>query len=660
MLKRFAAFLRQNWKIAVPAAIVAIGLALAFYLQAVMVQPTSELPTAIGFSGGTPISPTRTIKNGYVVEQTIDFQERFSGFGVRASTYQHTVEKVTIHVEVLDASTGMTLTDFSQEISEIISDQYFYVDFPKSIYLINGQGLLRFSFEGLADRDRLVLMLSESEAVCTVKDTPQNGELLLLFMGTSAFAGAYFWWIAALIIATVVLAWWLLYVKKAKPQTVFLVAAIGLGLLFSIVFPPYSQSDATTHIPLTQYYSSRLMGGDEIVDGTFKNRAEDNMAGFSEYQPKRGNYHHIAQDFFRLEENPGQTYSQPVYTVGQVYQYFPQTLGVTVARLLHLGQVPTLYFGMWFSLAAYIAAFYFIIRLAPFKALFTLIGLVPFSLHTAASYSYDTSIIVLCTFFLAYVLRVACGVRKMRWYDFVILCAAAALLAPLKYIYLPVLLTVFIIPADKWPRPWVKKAVGIAAAVLGCLAVVLLFQMFAGGSPADTPGNTPWLDPEGGYTYGMLFSDPLTLLRLLGVTTLEELGNVVTGLGAIQYNSMPLWISLGAFLLMLLAVMPPQGGGLLPVRGWQKAFLGVSYLGVFVLALFGALTWTYIGAFAIRGMQGRYFVPLLPALMLLFANGLRRIKLKSSTLVFIMVLLNSAGTVYLFLAGILDRTVRLI
>ena len=61
--------------------------------------------------------------------------------------------------------------------------------------------------------------------------------------------------------------------------------------------------------------------------------------------------------------------------------------------------------------------------------------------------------------------------------------------------------------------------------------------------------------------------------------------------------------------------------------GWQKFVIFITFLIIFGL-IFTSLyvQWTTIGSESILGVQGRYFIPILPLLMLLIGND---IKIKS-------------------------------
>jgi uncharacterized membrane protein len=437
--------------------------------------------------------------------------------------------------------------------------------------------------------------------------------------------------------------YYLVFVRRVRQETAFLVAATVIGLVLMLVRTPYAWFDENDHVYLALYYSDVALGAEHGVteDGrlTWVARAEDAGRGdaatgtqtFSHHETTADDYRLMAEHFFELERRPGATTTLAVDDVGVFYQYIPPALGVTVAHLLHLGNVPTLYLGKLFSLAFYVLMMYLAIRTAPkrFKALFTLLGLIPFVLSSAGTFSYDNMINVLSFLFIALVLRLAYDALCVRARDIAVLALLAMLLAPLKYVYLPLVLLPVIIPKEKWPQPRLRALCCAGFLLLGLAAIGLfsMSQAFVEVARATADKSLSASYPDA-YTLKTFFAQPMTALKVFGFSLLQRLGLLIDIPSGFTFSSrLPLWASYLMFVLLLLNSSGPsdaaKDGPPFRMRRSTRLVLLALALVVYSLVLLAAVSWTPVGSPILAGVQGRYFIPLLP-LLALAASGFIR------------------------------------
>ena len=87
--------------------------------------------------------------------------------------------------------------------------------------------------------------------------------------------------------------------------------------------------------------------------------------------------------------------------------------------------------------------------------------------------------------------------------------------------------------------------------------------------------------------------------------------------GSLSYYSVELawtWV-VALYLLLAFAAFPAQDELPLPV-GAHRGWLAAAALGCCALAVAGCITWTPVSHTTIYGLQGRYFLPVLPLLLL--------------------------------------------
>lgn len=121
------------------------------------------------------------------------------------------------------------------------------------------------------------------------------------------------------------------------------------------------------------------------------------------------------------------------------------------------------------------------------------------------------------------------------------------------------------------------------------------------------------------YTPGNILRHPVATVLLFVHSIVENGDHYLRTLvgGSLSYYTVDLawgWVVV-LYLLLAYAALPVQGKALLPAgraRGWCCAAAGFSCL----LAVAGCLLWTPIRYETLYGLQGRYFLPVLPLLLL--------------------------------------------
>jgi uncharacterized membrane protein len=381
----------------------------------------------------------------------------------------------------------------------------------------------------------------------------------------------------------------------------------------------------------------------------------------------------FSDHFFEVEQHPGEITTLVVKDVGVFYQYLPTIAGVTLGQLLHLGMVPTLYLGRLFSLIVYILLLTLAIRLAParFKTLFVLLGLVPLTLASAGTFSYDNVLTELAFVFLAYVLRLAFEEQHVRVRDMVLISIIAVLIIPLKHVYFPLLFLVLLIPAAKWPRPYVK-ALWCAGASVCILAIT---GAFASGHLAydatqtlqNQQANALPAEPQN-YTIGSFFANTLSGVIIYLRSLLHDLGlfaDLPTGFAFAE--KLPVWFYYLLFVLLILSAAPSddQKTALsgdqktaiannnhieLSITAGQRLVLGVIALIIYGLVVASGITSTPQGNQLIAGVQGRYMIPIVPLVVLALSGWLRTPFAASRVFLYLFCCIDALGIFLQFMA----------
>lgn len=541
----------------------------------------------------------------------------------------------------------------------------------------------------------------------TVNGQPTEGMLAILgvYAQIGGFVTKFYWVIALLALILIGAGWWLFTGQKCPLHRMVFCFVLALGILFSMVLPPYSAPDEQFHINqsftlASTIYNPYLPVAQSQIHSSLR-RPSDVDVIVQDGETTVFTWQHIAKNLLTTNSDPfTHTQDYDEYQVDSSYtMYWISALGVLAGFLLRLGFIPTLFLGRLTNLVFFAFLSAWAVKRTPVaKAVFAAVALLPMTLHLAASYSRDSNLLALCLLFAALVLDLAFGPReKLGGKQLILPALAGLLIVPSKIVYFPLALLVFLIPAARLGH--YSKAVkgGFLALCLVCFffnagGQVILndfmngnTQVAAGAAstsvssemtvtaestaepaqstpesassavqtseePAAHPSEeAPVQDDSVCYTLPYILSHPLDTLELAIRSVVENGDHYVKTLigGTLSYFDPGVQIAWTwvAALMILLALAWLQPGFELPV--WAKALCLLIGLACCGLAVLGCISWTPTYYTTIYGLQGRYFLPVLCLLLLarpkrlLLQTDCTRGLIYAVTLVDLLVLLNA-------------------
>ena len=298
------------------------------------------------------------------------------------------------------------------------------------------------------------------------------------------------------------------------------------------------------------------------------------------------------------------------------FEYLPAVFGIVFGRLLHIGARITFYLARVFTALTFSVLVSLAVKYAPTaKTAYFCIALFPMSIHLAGSISYDALIIGVTFLTSALLLRaIFCESWRPDKKTILVLAILAALLAPMKNAsYLAVLMLLFLIPKSRFQEfpKWKTCLIvlGVAVLVLVLLKIEALLKLF---------GKTDLFSKEA-ISLSDLLRSPGYFIKTIFLTTAAQSEFYLWSMIGTQLSwfsiPLPWYIGLGFFVLLVFVCLPEKSE--LCYYGSRKnrfTILGICAL-VYLWFLIGMLLWwTKAGAPVIEGVQGRYFLPILPML----------------------------------------------
>jgi uncharacterized membrane protein len=298
--------------------------------------------------------------------------------------------------------------------------------------------------------------------------------------------------------------------------------------------------------------------------------------------------------------------------------------------------------GKLFNLVFYVLVMYFAVKLAPGKSklLFAMIGLGPQILVKAGTLSYDTAVNAVCLFFIALVLHLSLTQTKVTAKSGALLFVTGMLLTPLKLVYAPLLLLTLMIPGDRWKSPRIKVIYFFSLLVAGAASLLIFSGASLFSHVGQTAADSLIDDGSGGIPYGQLWTYKTDVIRLLFHSFPDQLQLIPQSIASVHYRPLPEHLGYISLFAMLLAVSATPKDEAMAFSRKQKTVMALTALIVYLLLLVVCVSWTSPTKYELWGMQGRYFIPILPLLILPLCGLIKRKKLSDGVLLFTVLAIN--------------------
>jgi uncharacterized membrane protein len=422
-----------------------------------------------------------------------------------------------------------------------------------------------------------------------------------------------------------------------RPAALFVILSTLFGALLIVLNPPLRGPDEAAH-----FVRAYAIAGGEVMPsardaegrkGTLlPARIHDDFEFFESVRYNVGkpgfSYHSVLD--YRRNAAPREEGRAPTFVLYQgsesysPFSYLPYIAAGAVARLLGLDFVGTLYLMRLFGLIAMTAAAAYAIVLTPrLKWAFLLIAMLPSALYSRAVISADGAALSFTLVVLALCLRtIAAPARRVAEQALWMTLCVTAKLSNAPFVLLEAMRGRPAELARRWPALALITLPGIALSlwwVASTAGDVGTWRVIAGtGVPAERF--------DIGTKLGFMLANPLHFFGAM-ISTLDnwrELGRAVIGiLGWGDTHLQPFVYPVLAGLLLVTALTPLDLARDARLRAGLVA--GLAALGYFVLVfLLFYLTWTPVDEPKIWGVQGRYFVPMLPPLALAIAALVNR------------------------------------
>lgn len=569
------------------------------------------------------------IKTDTKIEQTFRAKDDFKGISIRFLTYARENEG-QLKVSLISQEDDSIVGEWHLNTKELKDNSFHTFELDKIVTNCEGKEFkIILDLKGLNEENYITLSSSSvnqyHEGELYINEQLQDVDLCIATTAVNAnFLKYMYFAIASLLTIFIVSIYYLIFIKKAKIENIFLVSAICLGLTCTFLQTPYSNCDEPAHINTAYRYSNKLFRiNNAMFNGPLPKRAIDNYGGLSYDRTTISTYRTVYDNLFKMaDESERQLVPMQVTRVKEApYIYLPSVIGITIARVLHLGQIPLLMLGRIFNLAFFIGASYFAMKKMPFaKIILFVVALVPMNLSQNTTFSYDSVITGLAYLFTAYCLSITFGKEEVSRKDLILFFIISILLAPLKKVYVLMCFIALIIPKSRF-RDIKKYRMFLITLICSIGAFYLLINAVeAVGVVTEQQGVAAFSQSES-YTFSDIISNPLSFIYILFNSIVKQsytfLYDSIISFYKVALNSS---LTLIYIVLLLLSTIKKKEEEVY-LKPSNKLWITLLLSGIMLGIMAAGFTWTVKGNNLIEGVQGRYMLPFLPFILLLFRNS---------------------------------------
>ena len=304
-------------------------------------------------------------------------------------------------------------------------------------------------------------------------------------------------------------------------------------------------------------------------------------------------------------------------------QYIPNVIGIFIGKVLTQNQLVIAYITRLSNMVFCIVIMYFSIKKIPFgKNILLALSIIPISIEGFATISPDGITIAMCAMFISYVFYVAFDKNKMcEKKDIILLTIIGAIVSLCKIVYMPLIFLVFIIPKEKFSSK-ANRIKAISTIVSIGVLLNLIWLGFGSMALLKTNTNTYFDTNESVTLYKVitLLSNPIEYMQKLFYTIGININEYFISLfgGYLEWNEMvklPI-VAFMTFVLLILTTLVEKNSKV-KVEKYQKIIIS-SIITIITLLIFTSLyiQWSGVNLKYIDGVQGRYFLPILPLILI--------------------------------------------
>lgn len=430
--------------------------------------------------------------------------------------------------------------------------------------------------------------------------------------------------------------------ERINVEIMYLIMGLTTGIVFTFMIPAYTVPDEISHYITSYSVSNHIMGikdddGIKMRKNDFEFTKKILKPGYSR-KAYNGYWKNIsAKDNEKMIETSNTRLSSASF------QYYPSAIGMTIGRIVGGSAYTCFSLGRLFNVIIGCFIVFFAVKIIPvYKEFLAVVALFPMFIQQQASYSYD------CILNAAAVLSLALFFKagreessdKKSWITYLGASLSAIVVAMCKghsyfvFLILPLAIIALNI-LKKTYRVLLIELVGFGCCILG-IKYLLQYDIDA---LVGVKSRTYVMFGMIGYTLNEILANPISTIVIMLRTVYKQglslaCDSVGRSLGWLDHK-IPFVIIIGFVVLAIISMLDEKNKEYCVTLFEKVQFLVIILGEVFIVFMMLMLDVTPRSYPVILGLQGRYFVTLLPMGILLFYTRRKSIRFSSKWLLLV-------------------------
>lgn len=550
------------------------------------------------------------------------------------------------------SSDGGKILDNAKLEFTVLKQNKVLINKVLEIERVPGNGVLKVEFDPFDDtlNQSLILKLTlhtNKGQTLGVLQKDDNLSIVLATTDKTSYMKFYLLFIGVSIIGLIILFYFMI-LRKTKIYKICFFCIMYFGILYSLLVPLNSVPDEEAHISTAYHFSNCLLGVKDDVNGIYM-RNDDTLILKSGdidngYMINYYNYFKKPLGNKELVKTKRKALNVGLYK----FTYFGSAVGITVGRVLNLNTMMTLYLGRFVNLVIFAFLASISIKKIPvYKEFLFTATFLPVCIQQSMSYSYDGIVIGLSFLVLSYTIKLFYE-NYLSKKEIVYTTISSVMLFFCKqfgYAPLSLMPLSYIVYRTEWKQLFnkYKRKILSITIVLMLIFITCLGWLIINKSRFNS------------YSILYVLSHPLEFLDVLRFGIYQNFdyylfSMISEGLGRIEFNLHP---SIGlSFIIIILFQMyyGEKNKERLPIyiKMIFVCLVLISFVGIFY-GIYGWSLSVYPDSDIIVGIQGRYFIPYIPIIMIALSNrGYIKTNRRGDVLCFSIVFLNVIAILSLF------------
>ena len=420
-------------------------------------------------------------------------------------------------------------------------------------------------------------------------------------------------------------------IELAKLETLFVIIGFIFGLAIAFINPPYHSADESRHFIRCYAVAEGNILPPKNPGNTWGSELPKSIVHSTEYAKVRWlNGERVSK--VKLDADS----KLPLQKDIKVFQswdfistspipYLPFAFGIFIGKLINSSPLWILWFARIAGLLFYLIVLFYTIKISPiFKSVFFLYGLTPIVLFQGSSVTYDLMTNALTFLMLALFLKFALEKDSpLTWQSilFILFIILIQRYAKGRYFLIPFLF--YLIPIKKIGR-FKAISVGVILILINYIPDYTWGSLINSGQYQQSVISQKDFIFDGSMNLRYFADKPIKFIGNLIANIIAQRNDCIRGtIGRLghSYLLFPDWFFiLHGFALIFTAFFDSKKEYIISL--FQKILIGTIGIGTCLIYILGLYLYgSPVGADAIFGIQGRYFIPAVPILLLLIYNN---------------------------------------